>query len=256
MKARYSVKGISGIIFLLFFIPIIQGCNPDIELHPVRNISITGKLKYRDLKSGTEKDLPKPADFNVFLEGSNFTVFAGKSYGGGIWSYSPLVEKRHTVEFSMKDTILQFQSKLVKKEDLDTIRSDEFLILEYKATSSFDVKDEVQKIDALLLSEGTGLQLTVKDENGQPIRGASLCLYSNETFYSSNFPNCGGSLKYLETDNNGTVLFLGLSPNTGYFINCKAKIGILDINNHYDAAAQKFNTGNSGQILSADLIIK
>lgn len=257
MKAKLVNKKLMLVALLFSSIGFLKGCTDEDEFEFIGNSSIEGKLQYQDVKSGSVKDVQKGTLYQVYFESQTTPILVGQTTQDGFWSYVPPAIGSYTIEISRKDTLIQFLSNLVRMEDLDTTRSNEFIILEYRSSSSVSViKNEQKQSDIILVFDGTGLRVAVKDENGQPIKGASLCLYSNETFYLANFPNCGGSLKYIETDENGSALFLGLLPNTTYYINGRAKVGVVNISNHDDSNSQKLKTGSTGEIIKSDLILK
>lgn len=257
MKKKSSNNTIQLLLLVISSLTFLPSCDDEDEFDFIGNASIAGKLQYQDALSGSAKDVPKGTAFQVYFEGQTIPLYEGQTTQDGFWSYDPVAVGSYTIEVSRKDTLLQFLSELVRKEDLDTTRSMESIIIDYKASSTLSVsRDEQKQNDLLLLFEATGLRLAVKDENGQPIPRASLCLYGNETFYSANFPNCGGSLKYIETDENGIALFAGLQPNKSYFVNARARAGVLEIDNHDNVNSQTFNTGNLGLITDGEIILK
>lgn len=257
MKTKSLDKTFKLIIFLLSSFVFLQSCEEEDEYEFIGNASMEGKLQYQDVKSGGVKDVPKGATIQVYYNSKTVPIYVGQTSQNGFWSYVPPAIGSYTIEFSKQDTLFQFLPKLIQKEDLDTTRTTELITINYKISSTLFVnRDEHKQNDLLLVFEGAGLRLAVKDENGQPLKGAAVCLYSNETFYSANFPNCGGSLKYIESDESGIALFIGLMPNTTYYVNARAKAGILYINNHYNFDSQTFNTGDSWQIIARDLLLK
>jgi hypothetical protein len=236
---------------------ILFRCKPNDEVPYAGNASVQGKLQYTDAVSGLLIDLPKGQVFNVFVNNTPSPYVTDTTKVAGYYSYYAPAIGSYQFTFKYLDTILQFDSTLVRKVDLDTLRKSEYDTVGYAASSTQAlVKDQVANKAINLLPTITGIRIKATDSLGNILPNVSLCVYDNLNFYNQNFPNCGGSIKYISTNHLGVALITGLSPNSTYYINAQVMIGTYLASNHYAVTAQTFVTNGKGTINPLTVILK
>lgn len=233
------------------------GCKRNDEVAYAGNATLQGKLQYTQAVSGQLTDLPTGQSFSVFLNGAAAPYYTGSTTLVGYYSYHAPAAGSYRLTFKRVDSVLQFNSAIVKKADLDTLRKNEYDTIGYAGTLSQQlVRDQIAEGALTLQPTITGIRITATDANGSTLSNVSLCVYSNKTYYDQNYPNCGGSLKYLSCDKSGIALLAGLLPATTYYVNAQASIGNYAVSNHYSADAQKVVTTGKGTINPQTITLK
>lgn len=252
MKRNYLLTSILFFSFVLFL-----NCDNDNEVAYVGEATIAAKLQFSEAISGRLTDVPAGARVSIYYENSPTALYSGATTEGGLFTYkAPAIGKYHMI-VQRKDTILQFNSTLVKQADIDTLRSNEFEYISYTGSDDFQIQKNSRVERTIVLEPAlTAIRLKTKDQAGNVLRNVSFCVYDNVDFYNSNFPYCGGSIKYLSTNNEGIALLTGLNANTMYYINAKGKIGVVEVSNHYEWEAQIVVSGEQSSIKDVDLVLK
>lgn len=244
---------------LLFFISsiiILPGCNDEEGFPHAGDAAIQGELKFIDAVTGNSKYVPVGADIEVFFEDSELPDFTFKTTEKGKYIFTPQAIGDYKLRFSHTDSTLQYSSSLVKPEDIDTLRISEFQKIEYRDTIDVKVSESNKIVESVTLdTKITGLRVIAKDSLGNRLNNIQICLYNNEKFYKDNFPNCGGSLKYITTNADGIAFFSGLEP-IKYFINARGNVGKVTLNNHYSPEAQVVRIPISNSIEELEFILK
>ncbi|RXM44166.1 hypothetical protein BOW57_09760 [Flavobacterium sp. YO64] len=252
MKKNYLLISIAIFSFVL-----LLSCDKENEAEYVGDALSTINLQYLNAATNLKEDVRKGASISIFYNDASTPIYTGKTGASGIFSYKARAIGKYKIMVKQTDTIIQFNSSLVTELDADSLRADEFGYVAYSYSNNFEIaRDSKIELNSELKPETTGLRLKAKDENGNLLANVNVCVYNNLNFYTANFPNCGGSIKYLSTSSKGMILLTDLAPNTTYYINAKGKIGLLEINNHYDLKAQTFTSGPEGEIKEADIVLK
>ncbi|WP_264529229.1 hypothetical protein [Flavobacterium sp. N502540] len=252
MKKNYLLTSIAIFSFVL-----LLSCDKENEAEYVGDVLSTINLQYLNAATGLKEDVRKGASISIFYNDASTPIYTGKTTASGIFAYKTPAIGKYKIMVKQTDTIIQFNSSLVTDLDADSLRVDELGYIPYSYSNNFEiVRDSKIELNSELKPETTGLRLKAKDEKGNLLSNAKVCLYNNLNFYTANFPNCGGSIKYLSTNSKGIILLTDLAANTTYYVNAKGKIGLLEISNHYDIKAQTFTSGTNGEIKDADIILK
>jgi hypothetical protein len=252
------------IIQSLLLIPILLAAACDYEpIEFIKPALVSGKLEYQDIRSGIRK---VPAGTRVEVQfksdGKSHYNYSFKTKEDGLYQFEPQVEGTYIVTVMLVDTIDQFSSALVVKEDIDTMRSDETDTVVYKSTDSFEMSKKFFKKDTNIITKdislkqaGTVLKITLTDENKNPLRNIRVCIYNNEKLAADNSPYCGGSLAYLSSDENGVVIFTGLEERP-YYANARGNVGSVSLDNQYDNAAKTIAKLMKNQVNEAVIVLK
>lgn len=251
LKYRYIL------IYLLLCLSIsLQGCNNEDDFPHAGNASVQGELTYIDVVTGNTKEVPIGAEVEVFFENNLLPDFTVKTTENGKYSFKPQAIGNYTFKFKFIDSTLQFSSALVKPEDIDTLKANQYKALEYSYTKDFQIAADTKIVEHIVLNASiTGIRITAKDALGNKLSNVQLCVYNNESFYNLNFPNCAGSIKYINTNDEGIALLAGLET-VKYYINARAKLGNIQISNHYLPEAQIVHNETANTIKPIDLILK
>jgi|GEM_PF-3385120 len=252
MKTNYALASVIGclLIFLL-------ACNKADEVDFAGDNENIIAAKYIDAISGQVKDLPAGAEVNVYFEGNASPMASVKLTKLGGFSYKAPAIGRYKVVMIKRDTLLQFNAALLKPADMDPDRKNDLYYMVYSDSTSFNVAANSKSQNAVNLKANlTGIRIKAVDVLGNALAGASLCVYNNLDFYQRNAPNCGGSIKYLQTNASGIALLSGLKPNSTYYINAKGKAGVVELNNSYHLSAQTFTSGAAQTIKEVEVTLK
>lgn len=226
------MKKIKYLIVSLLILPLACSEEPIVETG-----LISGKLQYKNAITGVIEDVPAGTPVSVKFEtpdGFSFYDYSFKTTQKGLYSLKPNVKGTYTLSFAHPDTIMQFNTALVEKLDVDTLRNEESGVIRYTVEHSFilDEGHTFHDVDMLLFAKTTSLKLILHDENKNPLLDIKVCIYDNETFATANSPYCGGALGYLSSDKKGEVLFVGLNAKKYYF-NARGNIGVVAVDNQF-----------------------
>jgi hypothetical protein len=227
---------------------LLVACDNDNNVNILKSAAVRGKLTYTGIGTSSSQSVPKGTKVAVvkFKADDYKTVVTSADYSfvtadAGQYIFRPQLAGWYELSAILSDTTLQFDSDLVVKEDLDTLRAKEFATITYSGTGqvSVDGGDYSSKdLDINLSSQQVVLKLTVVDEKDNPLPSMRVCIYDNDDFGAANAPYCGGSRAYLETNKDGVVLFAGL-PVNNYYVNVRGEVG----NKHLTNATTEKHTG-------------
>ena len=221
---------------LLLFLAglLISGCRKE-KIDFTDNAEIRGKIEILNPQTKILQELPKNASATVFFNGSEFMISSFKTSSSGLYAYKPQSKGTYLLKFNFADTLIQYDAALREKKDLDSLRRNEYKILNYSGeSSSVEIgKSGIQRVENVTLSaKSTVLSLLVVDELNNPISRAKVSLFSSKAAAESNAPNAGGAIAFLTTNESGLVSFIGLEARR-YYINIRANLGILVLTNQW-----------------------
>jgi len=253
MKKKYAI---SAFVFMVICLAIACVKN---KIDFVNGSQISGQLTYEDIVSG-KKAAPAGTKVSVFFEKNTTPASTFLTTDSGKYVFTPQSKGSYRLTFSVVDTVLNYDAALIQKADIDSTRKSASHVVFYNKTAkdiTASVSDDksIYTVDVDLTAVETGLKLLVNDSKGNPIPGARVCLYSNQTFASQNAPNCGGCLVYLSTDVNGQIVFTGITPGT-YYINARADVGVIHLNNQFSGSVKSAAVATSGNISQATVVLQ
>jgi hypothetical protein len=241
-------------VILLFAI----ACDERVDL--IQSGLVTGKITYVNERTGTATDVPKGTPVRVIFNAnaSPYYGYSFKTSEDGVYSFRPQVGGTYDLVVSLRDTLVQFDAGLVVAQlDLDPERKSEYLTIEYKDSVHLAVseKSKILSKNISLIQTATNLRLSVKDELGNPVRSARVCLYDNASFADKNSPYCGGSISYLSSNENGEVFFTGLSGRE-YFVVARGKVGNVSLDNQFAGSVKSIGVLAVKKTNMRDVILK
>lgn len=241
-------------LFLSLFVLFVN-CKNDEKVEFVVDGQINGTLKYNEIKTNTARDVPAGSSIRVANSNNKVSTFTTKQ--DGVYTYTSTIGDTYTFDISIEDSVLQFDKSLVDKGSIDTIRNDIYLSVDYSDSFSVTINQDNPLINknVVLASENTGLRVLLTDSLGNPLPRVDVCLYNNKYFFEQNLSDCGGSIRYLRSDENGEVLFIGLKP-VSYYVNARGQIGSVAIDNHFEGAIQETIALEEGGITSITVILE
>jgi len=252
MKTNYALASVIGCL-----LPFLLACNKEDEVDFVGDNENIITAKYTDAISGQVKDVPAGAEVNIYFEGNPGPIASTKLNKLGLFSYKAPAIGQYKVVLIKRDTLLQFNAALLKPADMDPDRKNDLYHMVYSDSTTFSVQANSSTQNAVNLKANlTGIRIKAVDVSGNTLAGVSLCVYNNLDFYQRNAPNCGGSIKYLQTNADGIALLSDLKPNAVYYINAKGKSGVVELNNRYDFSAQTLTSGAAQTIREVVVILK
>lgn len=239
------------------FAILFAACNKK-QIDYIGHSQISGGLSYKT----TSDNNPAPIGslVTVRFNGSTDPTYSFRTTEKGRYKFIPQVKGNYVFEFTVVDTVLQYNALLRQKEDLDETRTSIRIPVAYAKSAEpelFSVNEANTLItrDVLVSGSPTGFRVTVNDDQGNPLRDARVCLYQSKDFADRNSPNCSGSIAYLSTDASGSVTFLGLEAKQ-YFINAKASIGAANVNNQWSIDMRNTGQLQAGVVSSKVISLK
>jgi hypothetical protein len=237
----------------------VAACTDQESITLVQSSLISGRITYVDEGTSIEKNLPKGTQVTViFNAGTPYYGYSFKTTEDGVYSFKPQVKGNYDLVVSLDDTVVQFNADLVVAgQDQGPARKSESLLVAYKDSIrvSIDEKSKIISRDIKLQQTATNLKLTIKDEKGNPVRAARVCIYDNATFADTNSPYCGGSIAYLSSNGKGEVFFTGLSAKE-YFVVARATVGNLTLNNKFAEATKSTGALTAKKTTTKDIVVK
>lgn len=248
---------LSKLIMLLGLVTLVMACNKN-QIDYIGRSQISGSLSFQN--STGSYPAPIGSLVSVRLNNSVDPTYTFKTTEKGRYKFSPQVKGTYIFDFTVMDTVMQYNAALRQKVDLDSARASIRLPIAYTKTSEPAVFSVTQSNvpltkDVVVTGSLTGVKIIVTDEQGNPVRDARVCLYLNRDFADKNSPNCAGSVAYLSTDGSGAALFLGLEAKSYYF-NARASVGSVSINNQWSAEMKLTGQLQSGMISSKTISLK